>query len=135
MKQVMVMREDLNMSPGKLAAQACHASLGAYDKADKDHIDDWKRSGTTKVVLGVATEHTLLALYRASVARYLPASLVADEGRTEVAPGTITGFGIGPAPVEQIDEVTGHLSLYGKGSRTSTTVLDGGRSDHSDYEY
>ena len=114
MKQVMVMREDLNMSAGKLAAQACHASLLAYDKADKDHIDEWKRSGTTKVVLRVFSEHELVALYRLAVSKYLPCCLIADEGRTEVTPGTITGLGIGPAPVEHIDEVTGSLKLYGK---------------------
>ena len=114
MKQVLVMREDLNMSSGKLAAQACHASLGAYELADKDHIDEWKRAGTTKVVLGVTSEHHLIQLYKLATSRYLPVFLVADEGRTEVVPGTITGLGIGPAPIEQIDEITGHLRLYGK---------------------
>lgn len=102
------------MSPGKLAAQTAHASLLAYDKADKDHIDEWKRSGTTKVVLGVYSEHHALQLYKLAVSRYLPATLIVDEGRTEVTPGTITGLGIGPAPAEQIDEITGHLRLYGK---------------------
>jgi PTH2 family peptidyl-tRNA hydrolase len=114
MKQVMVMREDLQMSPGKLAAQTAHASLSAYDKADKDHIDEWKRSGTTKIVLGVFSEESIVSLYKNAVSRYLATSLIADEGRTEVRPGTITGLGIGPAPAEQIDEVTGHLALYGK---------------------
>lgn len=114
MKQVIVMREDLKMSPGKLAAQACHASLGAYNKADKDHIDEWNRSGTTKVVLGVFAEDQLISLFRRAVASYLACVLVADEGRTEVTPGTITGLGIGPASSDQIDEITGHLRLYGK---------------------
>src|SRR5688572_27157981 len=114
MKQVMVMREDLNMSPGKLAAQACHASLSAYKLANKEDIDEWERSGTTKVVLGVGNEHTLLALFKTAVSRYLPTAVIADEGRTEVTPGTITGVGIGPAAIERIDEITGHLRLYGK---------------------
>jgi PTH2 family peptidyl-tRNA hydrolase len=115
MKQVMVMREDLDMSPGKLAAQTAHASLGAYDKAERQDIDAWKRTGTTKVVLSGWSEQELLDLYKEAVSKYLPASIIADEGRTEVDPGTITGVGIGPAPADTIDFITGHLKLYGKG--------------------
>jgi peptidyl-tRNA hydrolase, PTH2 family len=113
-KQVMVMREDLGMSPGKLAAQTAHASLSAYDKANKHDIDKWKREGTTKIVLGVGSESELIDIYKRAVAAYLPASLIADEGRTDVPPGTITGGGIGPAPANEIDKITGQLSLYGK---------------------
>ena len=36
---------------------------------------------------------------------------VADAGRTEVAPGTVTVAAIGPAAVDLIDQVTGRLSL------------------------
>ena len=38
MKQVMVVRTDLKMGKGKIAAQCCHACLGAYKKCDKDKI-------------------------------------------------------------------------------------------------
>jgi PTH2 family peptidyl-tRNA hydrolase len=123
MKQVIVMREDLGMSPGKLAAQACHASLLAYEKADKDNIDEWKRTGVTKIVLGASSEHIIFALYKIAVSRYLPVALIADEGRTELIPGTVTGVGIGPAPSEQIDEVTGHLHLYGKDEEKRTDTI------------
>ena len=102
------------MSPGKLAAQTAHASLLAYDKAERQDIDAWKRTGTTKVVLAGWSEQELLELYKEAVSKYLPASLIADEGRTEVEPGTITGLGIGPAAEEEINKVTGHLKLYGK---------------------
>ena len=34
MKQVIIMRGDLSISRGKIAAQACHASLGSYKRAD-----------------------------------------------------------------------------------------------------
>ncbi len=108
------MREDLNMSPGKLAAQAAHASIAAYDLAPHEYIDAWKRGGVTKIVLGVMNEHILVDLYKLAVSRYLPAALIVDEGRTEVTPGTITGLGIGPAPPTEINEITGHLRLYGK---------------------
>ena len=112
-KQVMVMREDLGMSPGKLAAQTAHASCGARYGANEKHEEEWRKTGTTKVVLSGWSEQDILAVYKAAVSKYLPTFLVADEGRTEVAPGTITGVGIGPAPSHQIDEVTGHLKLYG----------------------
>ena len=45
MKQVMVVRTDLKMGKGKIAAQCCHACLGAYKKCDKDKI----RNGRTQV--------------------------------------------------------------------------------------
>ncbi len=113
LKQVMVMRSDLGMSPGKMAAQACHAAVSAVEVAQKDHIDAWKRAGVTKVVLQIAGEQALLDLYKTAVAKYLPCALISDEGRTEITPGSITALGIGPAPSTQIDEVTGGLKLYG----------------------
>jgi PTH2 family peptidyl-tRNA hydrolase len=110
-KQVIVARKGL-MSPGKLAAQVAHASLLAYDRADKEHIDEWKRSGITKVVLAVKSEKDLVSIYKQASGDYLPTSLVCDEGRTEVTPGTITCVGIGPAPEEAINQITGALELY-----------------------
>lgn len=117
-KQVMVMREDLGMSPGKLAAQTAHASCGARYGANEKHEEEWRRTGTTKVVLGGWSEQEITEILKRAVAAYLPWYLVCDEGRTEVTPGTITGIGIGPAPSHQIDEVTGHLKLYGYASET-----------------
>jgi peptidyl-tRNA hydrolase, PTH2 family len=113
-KQVLVMREDLGMSPGKLAAQASHAALKAYEIADKDCVDTWHRSGMTKVVLAVYSERDLVTIYKQATAEYLPTVIIADEGRTEIAPGSLTGVGIGPAPIDAINLVTGNLNLYGK---------------------
>ena len=48
-------------------------------------------------------------------ARELVACPIADAGRTEVAPGTVTCCAIGPAENPRIDEVTGRLSLFGSG--------------------
>lgn len=113
MKQVIVARRDLRMSAGKLAAQVAHASIGAYDVASRDDIDVWKREGVTKIVLEVDGENALLDIYRRVCANYLPVSIICDEGRTEVLPGTITCIGIGPAQDNQINKVTGKLKLYG----------------------
>lgn len=108
------MRDDLGMSPGKLAAQAAHAAIAAYDVSTPDNIDEWKRFGVTKIVLKVSSEAALLKIYKQCVAAYLPVSLISDEGRTEITPGSITGIGIGPACADKIDVITGKLQLYGK---------------------
>ena len=63
MKQVMVMRADLKMSKGKLAAQACHASLGAYKKADERTIREWELEGGKKVVVKVKSKEELFQVY------------------------------------------------------------------------
>ena len=117
-KQVLVMREDLGMSAGKLAAQTAHASVGARYGADRNHEEEWRRTGTTKIVLGAGSEAEIVDIYKQAVASYLTNYLVADEGRTEVDPGTITGVGIGPAPSEKIDQITRHLKLYGYAPET-----------------
>jgi len=114
MKQVLLMRTDLKMSPGKLAAQAAHAAVKAAEVAPRKDLDEWNTNGCTKIVLAIDSEVAAIDFYKAAVAAYLPVSLICDEGRTEVRPGTVTGVGIGPAPDGHIDAITGHLELYGK---------------------
>lgn len=114
MKQVIIARSDLNMSPGKLAAQVAHAAIGAYQRASKGDIDTWEREGVTKIVLSIEGREELLNIYERAVAAELPTCLIADEGRTEVTPGSITCCGIGPATDKEIDRITGQLGLYGK---------------------
>jgi len=113
LKQVMVVRKDLELSKGKLAVQVAHASLGAYEKAmqaRKKYVEDWQREGQKKVVLGVDTLAELKELQKKAMALKLPVCLIQDAGLTELEPGTITVLGIGPAPEAEIDKVTGSLS-------------------------
>jgi peptidyl-tRNA hydrolase len=53
MKQVIVLRRDLQMSTGKLTVQACHASVAAVLGAKKDALESWNVEGQTKIVLEV----------------------------------------------------------------------------------
>lgn len=111
MKQVIVMRTDLKMGKGKIAAQACHASLNCYKKANNSDIRKWEIDGQKKVVLKISSEQELLELYSLVKASTLPCSLITDAGHTQIEPATKTCLGIGPGPDEEIDKLTGHLKL------------------------
>jgi len=41
----------------------------------------------------------------------LPAVVIRDRGLTQIAPGTVTCLGLGPAPSELVDAITGKLPL------------------------
>ncbi|MDF2956133.1 peptidyl-tRNA hydrolase Pth2 [Candidatus Alkanophaga liquidiphilum] len=110
-KQCIVMRGDLKLSKGKLAAQAAHAAVSSYERAPRRARRAWLRSGQKKVVLRVSTLGELLELKRLAETLGLPCALVQDAGLTEVPKGTVTALGIGPAKAEKIDKVTGNLSL------------------------
>jgi len=112
-KQVIVVREDLKMSSGKTCAQVAHASLGAAEKASlqaREWYEAWKQGGQRKVVLKVVNERELFEVYE-SAKKELPCYLVEDAGLTELPPGTTTSLGVGPAPSEKIDKITGELKL------------------------
>jgi PTH2 family peptidyl-tRNA hydrolase len=111
LKQVIVVRKDLNMRKGKMVAQGSHASLGAYlDSGVFDRLD-WLDNGQTKICVGIDSELELIQLYHKAKELLLPAYLVLDKGLTEFKEPTLTAVGIGPADSELIDEVTGTLKL------------------------
>lgn len=110
-KQVIVIRQDLGLSKGKMAAQAAHAALEAYKKANPKLRHAWEAEGSKKVVLKVKTLRTLKGLHRKALGLKLPCSLIRDAGLTELRPGTVTCLGIGPAGEDKIDRVTGKIKM------------------------
>ncbi len=110
-KQCLIIRHDVKMSCGKRCAQAGHASIGAYNAADKSLRKAWLAEGQKKVVLRADNERTLFELKVIAERAGIPASLVQDAGMTEIPPGTITALGLGPAKSEDLDKITGSLSL------------------------
>lgn len=114
MKQVIVMRSDLKMGKGKIAAQAAHASLLAMEqciRVQPTWYKEWRSGLYKKIVLKVDTETALLEVLEAAVKYGIPAVLVSDAGLTQVAPSTKTCVGIGPAPDDEIDAITAKLKL------------------------
>ncbi|MGQ9787985.1 MAG: peptidyl-tRNA hydrolase Pth2 [Candidatus Hadarchaeaceae archaeon] len=113
-KQVIVVRTDLKMSPGKLATQVAHGSVGAAERVKKKNrrwFSNWFSEGQKKVVVSVGGENEIHDLKKKADKLGLPNMLVVDAGLTELAPGTVTALGIGPAPNEILDQVTGNLPL------------------------
>jgi PTH2 family peptidyl-tRNA hydrolase len=113
-KQVIVVRTDIKMSKGKIAAQAGHAAVSAADYARKNRPEWWSpwiREGQCKIAVKVKSEQALLDLERKARNESLPAALIVDRGLTELPPETITCLGIGPAPSDKVDIITGKLTL------------------------
>jgi PTH2 family peptidyl-tRNA hydrolase len=84
MKMVFLIRTDLGMTNGKVAAQCCHAVLKAYLQAQKDtpqYLQAWENNGETKITLKCPNEQTLLKLATHAANLGLVATYVRDAGR------------------------------------------------------
>ncbi len=113
-KQAIVVRKDLGMGVGKLAAQCSHASLSAYQAAkakSPDIATTWEQGGQKKIVLKVQSEQELLDYFEKCKRARIPVSLIRDAGNTQLDPGTITCFGAGPWDEKEIDTILGMLKL------------------------
>lgn len=132
-KQVIVMRRDLNMRKGKLVAQGAHASVGAFLKlftethqadgstslslqyADDSFLASWLDGTFAKICLYVDSKEDLVNLYRRVKAENpdIPAELVEDAGLTEFhGVPTLTCLAIGPYWSDEINKFTGDLKLF-----------------------
>lgn len=114
-KMVLVVRSDLKMGKGKVAAQCSHAAVSAYRQAQKRNpelLKQWEYCGQPKVVLKAPDENSLIQLLAVAKEQGLTVSLIQDAGRTQIAPGSRTVLGVGPGPSEMVDKVTGHLKLF-----------------------
>jgi len=112
MKLALVVRTDLGMGRGKIAAQVAHAAVAAVlaNGGSRD-FSAWLAEGQPKVVLKVSSAEQLAEVVRGAVAAGLPVELIRDAGRTQVEPGTVTCSAVGPADSARVDALTGALSL------------------------
>lgn len=137
-KQVIIIRKDLNMRKGKMIAQASHASLGAllgmFKKEDiweentfpsvgtryelsfehNSYLDKWLNGVFTKICLYVESEKELVDLHTKIVKENpnIPCVLIEDCGLTEFhGVKTKTCIGIGPYWSDEIDVFTKDLKL------------------------
>ena len=112
-KQVIVVRKDLNMRKGKMCAQVAHGSLGVtLENLEHPDVKEWLSGAFTKICLGCKDEDELLELESFVNAEGIINCLITDSGKTEFhGEPTLTVLAIGPADPESIDKITGHLKL------------------------
>lgn len=124
-KMVLVVRKDLHMGAGKVAAQCAHAAVATFEKLIeheaqsnvtslewKSWFASWRATGCAKVVLQCADEPAMLKLATKAKASGLPYHVIRDAGRTQIAAGSKTVLSVGPGPKSLVDGVTGELKLY-----------------------
>jgi len=113
-KMVIVTRKDLKLSVGKLAAQVAHASVACALETKKEKskwFNKWMAEGSKKAILKVEKLEDFFELKEKAQNLDIIGIIITDAGQTEIPAGTKTVIGIGPAPNNIIDQITGHLPL------------------------
>jgi len=134
-KQVLIVRKDLKMRKGKIAAQCSHGSLSIltnnligypfkwykfpfklvrflYLFFFHKPFRVWHTGRFTKICVSVNSEKELKDVYYAAKKKGLLCSLIKDAGLTEFkGVPTLTVVAIGPDESSKIDEVTKGLPL------------------------
>jgi PTH2 family peptidyl-tRNA hydrolase len=126
-KQMIVMRKDLNMRKGKMVAQGSHASMiflvdkvkyafktkkDIYELLNDTQIDWIFNEKFKKICVSVENIEELLEIERKAVEMNIHVDRVIDSGLTEFNNiPTMTCIAIGPDKSYKIDKITGQLNL------------------------
>lgn len=127
-KQVIIVRKDLNMRKGKIASQVAHACMRVFfDKLNSirsygelqgwslgthKYFEEFITGKFKKIVVYVNSEQELLDVYQKAQDAGLHSSLIRDAGLTEFkGVPTYTTACIGPWEATAIDAITGKLPL------------------------
>lgn len=122
-KQVIVMRTDLNMRKGKMIAQGNHATMkflidnNVSENPSELRVElspaeaQWLFNGKfTKITLKAESEEELQQLIFQAELAGIEVHPIIDSGKTEFnGVATLTCAAFGPDDVEVIDKITGHL--------------------------
>lgn len=125
-KQVIVIRKDLNMRKGKIAAQAAHAAM-AFITSRLDYCcnhpnalaarfskieRDWIGGTFKKICVSVDSLEELLEIERLASEAGVVCSVIQDNGTTEFhGVPTITCLALGPDLPDRLDPISGKLPL------------------------
>ena len=113
-KMILCVNQELKMGKGKVAAQCGHAAVGCYKKASKHcpgALRAWEYTGCAKIAVKCPTEEQMEVIMVMASEVGIPYYLVEDAGRTQIAAGSRTVLGLGPAPVRVFEGITSDLKL------------------------
>jgi PTH2 family peptidyl-tRNA hydrolase len=124
-KMVIVVRRDLNMRKGKIAAQVAHAAMKfLFENNESKRGDElliklspaeaeWINGSFEKiVVVGIESEDALQDLMLRAQIEDVECHPIIDAGRTEFnGVATLTCAAFGPDEVDVLDRLTGNLKL------------------------
>lgn len=117
-KQVIVIRKDLNMRKGKMVAQGSHASIAFLTRRiqKNETITDiqkqWIDNSFVKICVSVDSEQELLDIESKAKEMGVECHLITDNGTTEFrGVPTNTCLALGPDLSETLDKISGHLKL------------------------
>lgn len=140
-KMTIVVRKDLKMRTGKVAAQVAHASMAFLTKKGEmvhavsegwskpnhyfyfrndevlienffDEIDHWLENSFRKIVCYVNSEEELREIYQKALDKGLIAHIIEDNGATEFnGVKTLTACSVGPHWDSKFEGITDHLPL------------------------
>ena len=102
------------MGKGKIAAQCCHAAVACYKRARRTipkAVQAWEYTGCAKIATKCPTQEEMEEIAAIAIKKEIPVYMVEDAGRTQIAPGSKTVLGLGPAPVSVFRGVSDHLKL------------------------
>jgi PTH2 family peptidyl-tRNA hydrolase len=118
LKQVIVMRNDLNMRKGKMVAQGAHASMwflfmrAIHGQDLTEEAAAWMQFGMTKICVRCDSEAELSDIETRAKESGLTVHVITDAGHTEFSGvPTKTCLAIGPNAISEIDKITGALKL------------------------
>ncbi|CAM9717353.1 unnamed protein product [Pylaiella littoralis] len=118
LRLVLLVRLDLGMTPGTIAAQCSRAALAAARKAETrgraDTLAVWREAGESIVVLGAADSESLDAVLEVGAASHLPITMVRDKQAAwmgHVRADNCTVAAVGPAPMSALRAVAGSLPV------------------------
>lgn len=112
-KQMIVVRNDLRLGKGKIAAQVSHASLESYlltFKKTPEISQAWLKQGQKKIVLKVESKQELIDLFK-QLNSFFPTVLIKDAAHTQLKQPDYTCLGVGPIKETEIDKFTKKYKL------------------------